>query len=178
MSWQITVFIRGSTGDRTLHSVAYADKRAAEKDMTRIKSAQRLYADGNHAQARKALPSWIPVSDVGLIVGGALDGNQILAVSRQDSRSSAQAASRAGQPDLSKTINELVASLPDPATRAELETAVETALGALTVGLLVDAVAFTKENCIEHQQFESAAKFRDLERRLVNAARAVPPQEP
>lgn len=86
VSWHITVFIRGSSGDRTLHSVAYADKTAAEKDMTRIKTAQKLYEDGSHAQARKALPSWIPVSDCGLIVGGALEGNQIIAVNKLSAR--------------------------------------------------------------------------------------------
>jgi len=78
---------------------------------------------------------------------------------------------------LAKTVNELIASLPDPAERAELRMRFETALGTLTVGLLLDAVTLTKETCIERHEFESAARFRDIERKLVKAAIAAPPPE-
>lgn len=81
------------------------------------------------------------------------------------------------QPELSIKVNELVASLPHSAERAELETAVEAALGVLTVGQLVDAARLATETCIEHEEYESAARFREIQRKLVKAARAASPPQ-
>jgi ClpA/ClpB-like protein len=77
---------------------------------------------------------------------------------------------------LSRTVGELLASLAETDERSEVELAIDSALRALTIGQLLDAVIYTKETYIEDRAFESAARFRDLELRLVKALAAVPPE--
>ena len=74
---------------------------------------------------------------------------------------------------LAQNIGELVTSSAETDEQAGLALAIESAVRAMTVGQFLDAVRYTKETYIEEQDFERAVTFRDIERNLLAAIRAI-----
>jgi ATP-dependent Clp protease ATP-binding subunit ClpA len=77
---------------------------------------------------------------------------------------------------LTQTVGELIVSLAKSDERDELEMAIEAAIRALTIRQLLDAVQYTKESYIKEGDFEPAARFPDIQRRLVKAIGRVQAQ--